>query len=347
MLSCTLTLKTTLTNITTDSRIFLSLFVIGMVPKGVLMSKNAQRGFTLVELLVVIAIIGVLVGLLLPAVQAAREAARRMQCSNNMKQLGLGFHNYHDTMGGFPMGGLPLGGYFMGWAPRLFPYMEQGTRVDAMSTFDPNPFVRLQPYRNDTAPHNGSNAIWGNVPFLACPSSPLADGSPDITSYAWTSKQGALHYRGCNGPIEHVTNSTDAIGNQWANTGVLYPESRTKFRDITDGTSNTLLLGESSSSQGWSSSIKKGWGGINSWTWGYYYYGGTTRRLTLDNKILQFPINYRGSFASNSTPFTSEHTGGIQSLLCDGSVRFISDSIDMNTFKSVTTRARGEVVSEY
>lgn len=108
-----------------------------------------------------------------------------------------------------------------------------------------------------------------------------------------------------------------------------------------------MLLGESSSSRGWTDSTKRGWGGINSWVWGYYYYGGTTRRLTLDSKIIQFPINYRGTFAYNSTPYTSEHPGGVHTLLCDGAVRFVAESIDMTLFKSLATRSRGEIVTEF
>ncbi|MFG0261268.1 MAG: DUF1559 domain-containing protein, partial [Novipirellula sp. JB048] len=156
------------------------------------------------------------------------------------------------------------------------------------------------------------------------------------------------HYRGCAGPIEHVTNPSDDIGFQWANTGVLYPLSKTKFRDIIDGTSNTMLLGESSSSQDWASSDKRSFGGIQPWTWGYYYYGSSsTRRLMLDSKNIQFPVNYRGSFSYNNTPYTSHHPGGVHTLLCDGAVRFLTESIDMNTFKALSTRSKGEVIEEF
>ena len=309
------------------------------------MQFRHRRGFTLVELLVVIAIIGVLVALLLPAIQSARDAARRTQCSNNLKQLGLAFHNYHDTFHSLPIGSLPIGGYFMGWAPRLFPFMEQQTRLDAMESFQTNALCFLMPYRFDTAPHNGRDEIWGPVPTLACPASSLKDRTPDITAYAWTPAQGALHYRGCGGRIEDVTNPTQAsTGHQWANTGTIYPHSLTKFRDITDGLSTTILLGESSSSAGWPS--KNAWGGINSWTWGYYYYV-DDRRLTLDSKNIQFPINYRGSFGHNHTPYTSYHPGGAQFLLCDGSARFIGENIPLDLLKALGTRDKAEVIGEY
>src|ERR1044071_8103554 len=110
--------------------------------------RNPQRqtrgGFTLIELLVVIAIIAILIALLLPAVQQAREAARRTQCKNNLKQFGLAFHNYMDVYTALPNGSHPTpdyvgGGYHMGWAPKVFPYIDQGTRYNAMQALNPNP----------------------------------------------------------------------------------------------------------------------------------------------------------------------------------------------------------------
>jgi prepilin-type N-terminal cleavage/methylation domain-containing protein/prepilin-type processing-associated H-X9-DG protein len=315
------------------------------------MNRHVRRGFTLVELLVVIAIIGILIALLLPAVQAAREAARRSQCSNNLKQLGIGFHNYHDTFRSFPNGShetptYPGGGYHMGWAPKLFDFIEQGSRYDSVKALSPNPITELGPWRLNTAPHNGSAAVWGPVAVLACPSSVLGDRSPDITVFAWTSKQGALHYRGCAGRIEDVVNPSVAANWQYANSGTIYPHSDTKFRDIIDGTSNTILLGESSSSEGWTASMKSGWGGIQPWTWGIYWYV-DARRLMIDSKNIQFPINYRGTFATNSTPYTSYHPGGAQFLLCDGSARFVSQTIDLNLLKALGTRARKEIISDF
>jgi prepilin-type N-terminal cleavage/methylation domain-containing protein/prepilin-type processing-associated H-X9-DG protein len=314
-------------------------------------TRKKSLGFTLVELLVVIAIIGVMVGLLLPAVQAAREAARRMQCSNNLKQLGLAFHNYHDSLSSFPNGSHPTpgylgGGYHMGWAPKLFRYFEESTRYSAMEQFSPNPITELGPWRLNTAPHNGESEIWGPVPTLACPSSALGDRSPDIISFPWIPRHGALHYRACAGRIEDVTNPSDGNNWRWANSGVIFPQSRTRFRDIIDGTSNTILLGESSSSRGWSNTMKQGWGGIQPWTWGIYWYT-DNRRLMIDSKNIQFPINYRGDFGTNHTPYTSFHPGGVHFLLCDGSVRFVSENIDLNLLKAIGTRAGGEVIGEF
>jgi len=312
-----------------------------------------RRGFTLIELLVVIAIIAILIALLLPAVQQAREAARRTQCKNNLKQLGLAFHNYHDVYLTFVNGSHPTptylgGGYHMGWAPKMFPYIEQSNRYQALQAFSANPIVELGPWRFATAPHNGADGVWGPVPGLSCPSSPLGDRSPDIVNATIPHivGQGALHYRGCSGRVEDVANPTDPTTHQWSNSGIIFPHSRVRMGDITDGTSNTILLGESSSSFGWSAAMKSGWGGIQPWTWGIYWYV-DNRRLTIDSKHIQFPINFRGNFLNNSTPFTSTHTGGAQFLLADGSSRFISENIDLTLLKSLGTRDKGEVLGEF
>ncbi|QDT41564.1 putative major pilin subunit [Gimesia alba] len=312
-----------------------------------------RKAFTLIELLVVIAIIAILIALLLPAVQQAREAARRSQCKNNLKQLGIAFHNYHDTFGSLPNGSHPTpsypgGGYHMGWAPKIFPYIDEATRLHAMEGFSKNPVTELGPWRLDTSPHNGANEIWGPIAVLACPSSALGNRSPDIvnSTLPWIVSQGALHYRACAGRVDDVTNPSDGNNWRWANTGLMYPLSNTKFRDITDGQTNTILLGESSSSNGWSAAMKKGWGGIQPWTWGIYWYT-DTRRLTLDSKNIQFPINYRGDFGTNHTPFTSYHEGGAHFMMADGSVHFISENIDLGLFKGLGTRAKGEILGEW
>lgn len=310
-----------------------------------------NRGFTLIELLVVIAIIAILIALLLPAVQQAREAARRTQCKNNLKQLGLAFHNYCDvfgvlTNGSHPTPTYPGGGYHMGWVPKLFAYLDQAPRYAAMQQLSSNPISELGPWRLDSAPHSGSNEVWGPVPSLSCPSSALGDRSPDITVFTWTSQQGALHYRGCAGRIEDVTNPTDSNNYRWANSGTIYPHSKVRLTDIKDGTSNTILLGESSSSQGRTPTMKGGWGGIQPWTWGMYWYV-DTRRLILDSKNIQFPINYRGDYGTNHTPYSSYHVGGAQFLLCDGSARFVSENIDLGVLKTLATRNGGEITGEF
>jgi prepilin-type N-terminal cleavage/methylation domain-containing protein len=317
------------------------------------MRANRKSGFTLIELLVVIAIIAVLIALLLPAVQQAREAARRSQCKNNLKQLGLAFHNYHEVYGVFPNGSDNATNYHMGWAPKIFPQIDEANRWNAMVVLSPNPLQILMPWRFDSAPHMGATTLWGPVPVLACPSSPLGNTSPDIvnTLLPWIVGQGALHYRACNGPAEYLGNPSDGVAFQWGNTGILHPNSSTRMADVVDGSSNTILLGESSSSLTWTTANKQGWMGIQPWTWGTYYYSpgtnGTNARLTLDSKTIRYPINFKGSFNNNDTPYTSAHVGGAHFLLTDGAVRFISENISLTTLKSLGTRNTGEVVGEF
>lgn len=314
-------------------------------------TRATKRGFTLIELLVVIAIIAVLVAILLPAVQQAREAARAAQCRNNLKQLGIGFHNYHETYNQFPNGSHPNGagsGYNMGWVPKLFPYIDQGNRYLKMQQWSADPISMLGPWRFDTAPHYGRDPVWGPVPTLACPASMLGTGSPDIKSYAWNAGQGALHYRACSGRVEDIANPDATMSTHvYSNSGVMYAHSNTRIDDIKDGSSNTILLGETSSSTGWNDTTKTGWGGIQPWVWGIYWYT-TSDRLTVDAKTIQFPINFRGpSFTHNMTPYTSYHDGGANFLLCDGGVRFLGQYMDLDLLKSLGTRAKGERVGDF
>jgi len=312
--------------------------------------QNERRAFTLIELLVVIAIIAVLIALLLPAVQQAREAARMTQCRNNLKQLGLAFHNYHDVNRMLPSGGYPQSyAYLIGWAARIFPYIDEANRLNAIEAITPNALMKVNPYRSD--PYGANPAFTNPVKTLSCPSSELGEHSPDIppvsgSSSAHTSAHGALHYRGNGGSYDLLESGTDA-SKRYSKSGVIYPSSNTRFGDITDGTSNTFLLGELSSSQGFSATAKKGWGGIHSWVWGYYWYG-VGQCLTLDNKMVRFPIGSSSGFTNNDTPYRSAHAGrGANFLFVDGSVRFMNPSMDLNTLKRISTRSGGEVTGEY
>src|SRR5262245_17521959 len=321
--------------------------------------QRGRRAFTLIELLVVIAIIAVLIGLLLPAVQKVRDAAARMQCANNLKQLGLALHHYHDAEGQLPTGGDGRSGvrYAIGWPGLLMPYFEEDNRRRAIDALTPNALYVIQPWRATAPPHNGTSPLFTSpVKAFVCPGSELGPLSPD--SYVAAAypeltavNQGALHYR-ANGGSPNV-GFVQGIWSRhaWYSTsGVIYPESKVKLTDITDGTSNTLLLGETSSARG-RPLLSRGWGGIQPWTWGYYDYRQAAPAnpnngwLMIDHKVVTYPIGYAGSFYTNETPFTSNHGGGgANVVMCDGSVRFLPQSTNLLTLQMMATRAGGEVI---
>ena len=305
------------------------------MPAGLIVRPaRIRRGFTLVELLVVIAIIGVLVGLLLPAVQAAREAARRMQCSNNLKQIGLAMHMYNDTHKKFPPGGWNEAnhGNRLAWTVFILPFMEQTAL-----------------YHQFDMTHNsytGVNLLPAAmaVPMYHCPSQQLKYNSngagPGAGENPPTGMAYTTHYYGIMGPKGTIPGSTATYPHDpnptghggYSNTGVLFRNSSTKLGEITDGTSNTMLVGEIS------------WTASNTFrSWGRGVSGNTSGGA----KNMEFGINVQGYTSGNfnSVSFGSEHTGGCQFAIGDGSVRFTSESIDMATYYGMGTRAMGEVVA--
>ena len=325
-----------------------------------LRSLGARRpGFTLVELLVVIAIIGVLVGLLLPAVQAAREAARRMSCSNNMKQLGLSMHNYHDTHRTFPYGYL-IGGDSVTlkrdcWYQNILPFIEQQAYYNQ--------------YRNAEATY-GTTATWIHslpvefagipIPALMCPSDPsspaLGGGGSD------RGFQG--NYGVCSGggtPVESLTGGiTPAeITMIRADAGGMFGWKTTRnFGACIDGTSNTLLASETiiRGSRG------GGWGGMGGY-WGgaeHGSYGFSTAEppnTTVPDRVYScksttFPKSpcengNAGGLTGRWNFARSQHTGGVQVTLFDGSVRFVSSSIERQTWRNLGNRSDGRVLGEF
>jgi prepilin-type N-terminal cleavage/methylation domain-containing protein/prepilin-type processing-associated H-X9-DG protein len=295
-----------------------------------------RLGFTLIELLVVIAIIGILIALLLPAVQKVRDAANRMKCQNNLKQIALALHSYHDANGILPTG-VSLGiGNFLSFHVHILPYLEQNNlyqRFNFAARYD-----------------NPANLALGLnlVPNYQCPTATQLN-----TQYGtgeWSGGQPTLttHYYGVAGPIGTNPQTgqlyqfrTTNQGNE-ATQGVLGMGSKVRLTDITDGTSNTLMVGEMS------------------WTNANYYrvwirgtYDDTTnpdRDTTccrnVANTFASTP--YNGSDNANNTSFGSEHAGrGANFALADGSVRWVSPGISMATYRSVASYNGGEVISDF
>jgi prepilin-type N-terminal cleavage/methylation domain-containing protein/prepilin-type processing-associated H-X9-DG protein len=330
------------------------------------MLRRARRrhGFTLIELLVVIAIIAVLIALLLPAVQQAREAARRTQCRNNLHQLGLAIHNYLDVHGIFPQASYwdltstytnPPSGIDpstlnsqWGWATMILPFLDQANLFNQMNPgpillqqcmLDPVRLKLLQtPIPVYFCPSDTGGILNTNRPFRAADS----QGIP-VTA---DTQIGLTNYLGVNGD-----KGSDGIF--WSGAG------RVRLRDVTDGTSNTFCVGERSSQNGF-------WAGV--WAGQEFETQGITNVWCLAGQA-RYKMN-DGADAGSSDPlspgltpdkklaFSSMHEGGAHFLLCDGSVRFVSENIQWNDvavstapdtgiYHSLANRADGRTIGEF
>jgi prepilin-type N-terminal cleavage/methylation domain-containing protein/prepilin-type processing-associated H-X9-DG protein len=306
-------------------------------------AKSNARAFTLIELLVVIAIIGVLVALLLPAVQAAREAARRAQCTNNLKQIGLALHNYHGSHDTFPpgylsatQGGLPTGqeiGPGWGWATLALGALEQAPLYNAVNfglrTTDPASLTVRR----------------ASLSVFLCPSN--VSGGPSLTI---TDGSGNVLVNDLK-PGQYV-----GVAGQWEpeefpapNNGLFYRNSQIRFSDITDGSSATLMVGERSQNVAnatWVGMIPFGQS-CNNPTWPVQDCE-SSNVLVLghtgpspDEAWIDVPNNKK----AGADDFHSLHPGGCNFLFCDGSVRFIKETVNPQVFSNLATRAGGEVVS--
>jgi prepilin-type N-terminal cleavage/methylation domain-containing protein len=283
------------------------------------MSERSRRGFTLVELLVVIAIIGILVALLLPAVQAAREASRRSNCSNNLKQLGIGLHNYHDTYKAFPYGAWKGGG--VGWHVYILPFIEQ----EAM-------YLKFNPSANwDTSPVTPAapNLQFASIKMNSylCPSGTQLVASDNAT-YATTHYYGVMGPTGTN-PATNAAYSENTAGSHggFGRQGIFYFNEIRTFSNVLDGTSNTLAFGELS----WS----KRKPGANfdtryrSWT-----RGGNANDFMAPCKNVANPINSDLTTLFNDMAYGSNHPAGCQFANADGSTRFMSQTVDYKLYLS-------------
>ncbi len=356
-------------------------------------SIKRNRGFTLVELLVVIAIIGILVGLLLPAVQAAREAARRMQCSNNVKQIGLALHNYESTHrklpagcghSSFPRGGAGTHSFGPSFIGAILPFLEQSAAFNSFTWGGKSPG-----YVGEAAPSGGALnkpfAMGANPPTL-CPSFVIFGSQPNREQYN--------NYAGIAGAADMVTYNETRVFSftqgggvaKASGGGLLGANSWVRFSAATDGLSNIMMIGEQAgkiirldnvnysfilASQG---AATQGTNDVTGWLIGTREAGvmpfpdptcgttGNTGGCDNDHRFFNVTtIRYRigqapfadtvfggmSSAMGANNPLVSFHTGGVQAGMGDGSVQFISSTIDLETLKKLATRDDGQVVGEF
>lgn len=297
--------------------------------------KRSQRAFTLVELLVVIAIIGVLVALLLPAVQAAREAARRTQCSNNLKQIGIGLHNYHDTLLTFPFGWCDRG---QAWSACILPYIEQRPLWETLEWAEANNW--------DIANTPNQRACETIIKTYRCPTAAI----PQHVNNQGIPKRVPACYRGvASSTADSDDPGTSASGRHLELNdleGIFFGGSRINMKDITDGTANTFMAGECY----WDTFTQDG-NQMDFWYIGSPQvdpWPGSATEYSEFVGSTGVPMNAR-KIASTSgyvkeLSFTSFHPAGVMFCYADGSVRFIPYSIDVPTYKALGSRNGGETL---
>lgn len=297
------------------------------------------HGFTLVELLVVITIIGILIALLLPAVQAAREAARRLQCANNFKQVGLAMHNYHVAHKTFPPG--QIAANWFAWGSFILPYLEQSAVHDKLTFKASGSYY----FTNDGT----REAASMRIPSYLCPSDPQGGelvrccsggNSPQGTDENEDVRQ--TNMAGVTDSEDWTTNGVRPRTLDQAD-GVMAADEPCRIEDIRDGTSNTLLIGEVT--------------GAGPATYDGHFWVAWNLLDTRDGINGAFTVPggiWPGTppvtmtyFGMRDTGFSSFHPGGCHFLLADGSAQFLSENIAQETLVNLTTRVGGEVVGAW
>lgn len=277
-------------------------------------SGRRRCGFTLVELLVVIAIIGILIGMLLPAVQQVREAARRISCTNNLKQIGLALHNYHSSNSEFPPGftlaNRTSGNGTFGWACFTLPFIEQG-----------NLFNSINPRDQTQLPSSDLDLGGAVIPGFICPSSSLPERSG----------QG---FAKCN----YVGNQGAENSRAHDDGGIFDDNANYRIADISDGTSNTIMVGEADGSPVETSARADNsfpvWIGAPSFEGQWHVAFARRSILRRGDALRGFNQPHANGVSGDfeAALFSSRHAGGAVFGLCDGSVHFISDTIDTGSF---------------
>jgi prepilin-type N-terminal cleavage/methylation domain-containing protein/prepilin-type processing-associated H-X9-DG protein len=333
-------------------------------------SRLGRGGFTLVELLVVITIIGILIALLLPAVQTAREAARRMQCSNNLKQQGLAILGYEQSNSVFPASGLKsvMGAWGHSWMAAILPYIEQNAifdQFDFIGVGDPT-------HHSSGVLYDGYNVQNGKllagvvINGLVCPSSPLPTRA--LEGYVSTGPTGvqAPNYTAISGATDHTSTldhtgspSTGAPYGYLSMGGVMIMRRNIPASQVTDGLSNTMIVGEQSD---WCLDA-----GGQTWDCRSQYRHGFTMGInpTLYNNwnatSVHYPINTNDwgligigppvqnagivAYSPHNRPILSAHSGGANVLMGDGSVQFLPESLDKQILFNMANRDDGNITT--
>ena len=324
------------------------------------MSQNKRQGFTLVELLVVIAIIGILIGMLLPAVQQVREAARRIQCGNQMRQLSLAMHNYESAFGNFPPGimtaeitgnGIRDQSFDkvrdepgLNWQAIILPFVEQAPRFDRVNEI-------TDKLTNPSAAYSDEDIAMTVIPNLICPSCPMDDLNP-IRPDAFGDDGDAAksNYVGIWGTEVNGNSDYNLIAGCDPETGpcpydpslysgILFVNSEVTFGEIQDGTSNTFVIAERDGAplEGEFVRAAATWCGVRNAQWGNQCLGPV-------NQQLNYTINSIESNArSQWNAISSSHPGGANFGRADGSVEYVVDTIDGEVYEEYGTKAGGEV----